>query len=57
MRSLLKHDTICSLMYAQINQDVQCYKYDPDDEELKSDWKAVLSCKLHFCDLYLYLYC
>ena len=36
MRSELNIDTICSLMCAKQNQDLNCFEYEPTEELLKS---------------------
>ena len=43
IRSELNIDTICSLMCAKQNQDLNCFEYEPTEELLKSAKKAVLS--------------
>ena len=43
MRSELNIDTICSLMCAKQNQDLNCFEYEPTEELLKSAKKAVLA--------------
>jgi hypothetical protein len=41
-RSELANDTICSLICAKQNQNMECYEYCPDSEVLK---KAKIACK------------
>ena len=43
MRSELHNDTVCSLVCAKQNQDVQCYDYNPSDTVLKAAKQSVLS--------------
>lgn len=43
MRSELNTDTICSLMCAKQNQDINCYQFEPSESLLMSAKKAVVN--------------
>ena len=42
MRSELNNDTVCSLVCAKQNQDVNCYDFNPTDTVLKAAKQSVV---------------